>query len=1699
MHWTPFIPLPPSGIAAVAAVPHGHHYNQHHHHSRSHPHIVRRDSGNRPVCTPISPILHNLSDLAAKIRPEGGVCAPNEVLTEPPSEANIQANGACCAKSGYCGYGEKYCGKNGKSPNDVCWSNCDAHAECGRFAELAGKACPLNVCCSAYGFCGMTEEFCAVTDDEETSCQSNCEQPGSGGRESDAQKRVIGYYEAWNYRKQCIKMGFNDIPVGSLTHLYYSFGYIEPESYDIVPMNDGGDSEPVSSTTFTQITDLKRKNPALKVVLALGGWTFNDNHTVWQPVLSDMVSTADKRSVFIIKLIVFLKRHGFDGVDFDWEYPGAGDRGGHPDDGENFTKLLEELRSMAFLDGSQANGWEISFTAPTSYWYLRHFDLKASVEASTYVNLMAYDLHGIWDLKNPIGSQVLAHTNLTEINNALDLLWRNNIDPGKVNMGLGFYGRSFQLADPACNKPGCLFKGGATPGPCTDESGILSFAEIMDIKDKYNLTPEYDQVNAVKYITWNGDQWVSFDDQVTFQQKIEFANSLGIGGLLIWAIDLDTPQLDALSGVIYPERLNFRADQSSGADNWEDVAEGWCYSTPCGTSGCKPGYIKTTSIRCGGWNILEDPEGTQDLCCPLQSAPDISTWEIAVMSSTWGGGGHPCTDGRKFLCCPTQVQQPDCRWTKCNEQCSSKENELTWSWGGCGGDNYIRFCCNKAQKWENCAWHGQPKSCYDNHCDTGVGETCGHQLSRQRSFRCDLPDDSSPFLPVPLEYLFDDPPPADKAHTTYELEVDPTWGGTTPDLPDWKQPEDPANEPFCFVVMTNGSRWDVFDCIDGITVGEHTVRMLCVDSTENSNCHKVHLGHGAPGTIVQMPPGCGPGKYATTPSHLTRRGITSHDTIYDLTFDYDFRRVPKDLGETQIRIDYSNDHNYWDGIVDRAADSKRRKRDLTSMGGNHRRWLEEGWRDDMHLDAIPTEDLHKRWFGSDVIDWLRELLGTVEHTVMFGHTYSEDFVVKLVDQTLTCPNVDAYLDIHAETHVEATLDSPIDLSNSYLYFRSRGEVSATFVVDGALLFAADKFGAAFSVPGIVTIGTATLGVQFESKVKLGGWDIQQTYPIPSDEFKPELDKRPSKDGIQTLSEPEFKYGLSLSGYISAHIKPTITFGIAWNQNFIPLDDCKVQLTADGHVTFHAEAQTGSDGTSFCYGVDAGADIYTTISAPEAISWALPRTPYHLFPVDDVQIYPPGTQPACWTPETKAQRSIEPSFINSTRVRRPSHGDLNDAVGAHSISKRAQVWGPLIPNMELDCPMADTGDDLLPCPACGASSLARRQNLGSCTYNPEAVHDESVCPREALDMQRRGIASREGKQNGGVEKEVEPRALVERSDQLKTIAWKYDKEPNLKPLEIFKYPTCGDAIYKPISRSAEHVYELQTVHLFFQFLQNDSKLPQGYKAASNAWVSERLLGLDRSTNGRAAFVPTNAGWKKKTLWEEVFSYLGSVDKKEGLVIAEERINPAKNTFFGSKNPPEVQHGKRGLYQKQPPQRKNRDIWSIFVDASKHIEATLKEFDEAYWWATGATPDSDALQLPKRDDGEPKPGLRGLYCYWIDTYLGTIEQVGRKWRDKAEIDYRRKYQGTKEGTPWLKQFDFGGFTSDKFSFRSNGQAYLPGQKGPWQRSNFRGLWSEPAGPFCLNKPLFCIYGYWKRHRRFGPTTVSLRGASDDREIT
>lgn len=66
---------------------------------------------------------------------------------------------------------------------------------------------------------------------------------------------------------------------------------------------------------------LKKKKPSLKVWLSIGGWALGGR------IFSDMVRFKGTRNNFITSAIEVMDAWGFDGIDIDWEYPAAEDRG----------------------------------------------------------------------------------------------------------------------------------------------------------------------------------------------------------------------------------------------------------------------------------------------------------------------------------------------------------------------------------------------------------------------------------------------------------------------------------------------------------------------------------------------------------------------------------------------------------------------------------------------------------------------------------------------------------------------------------------------------------------------------------------------------------------------------------------------------------------------------------------------------------------------------------------------------------------------------------------------------------------------------------------------------------------------------------------------------------------------------------------------------------------------------------------------------------------------------------------------------------------------------------------------------------------------------------------------------------------------------------------------------------------------------
>ncbi|KAF2123714.1 glycoside hydrolase family 18 protein, partial [Dothidotthia symphoricarpi CBS 119687] len=433
---------------------------------------------------------------------------------------------SCCGPEGKCGYKEQNCGAG-------CTSNCEAKAMCGIDSADGKTRCGLNLCCSHYGWCGTEDVHCKDPEPQfgKSPCQvgfGSCQKypsPSCSGRSASTGRRV-GYYQGWNVRERtCDIVRPAQINTKGLTHLFFSFVFFDPTTFNIMPMNA---ADPPLYREFTKLA-----TNGLQTWVAIGGWSFSDpgnTHTAW----SDMCATAAGRAAFIKSLIAFMDEYGFQGADLDWEYPEDAKRGGKPSDGDNLVLLVKEMRA-AF--GSR---YGLSLTLAPDYWYLRGFRPAKMQQYVDFMGFMSYDLHGPWDTDvKALGSIVRPQTDITEIYQNFKPLWFDGVDPAKMNMGLAYYGRTYKLVDASCGKMGCSFDGPGAAGSCTASEGVLSNREIQQMIKKDGLTPYFNQTAMVKYLTYGGNNWVGYDDPETLALKESFANSLCLGGLMIWSIDFD--------------------------------------------------------------------------------------------------------------------------------------------------------------------------------------------------------------------------------------------------------------------------------------------------------------------------------------------------------------------------------------------------------------------------------------------------------------------------------------------------------------------------------------------------------------------------------------------------------------------------------------------------------------------------------------------------------------------------------------------------------------------------------------------------------------------------------------------------------------------------------------------------------------------------------------------------------------------------------------------------------------------------------------------------------------------------------------------------------------------------------------------------------------------------------------------------------
>ena len=330
-------------------------------------------------------------------------------------------------------------------------------------------------------------------------------------------------------------------------------------------------SSPIKGN-YAMLMALKQRNPDLKIIPSIGGWTLSD------PFFD--FTTKANRDTFVASVKRFLTTWKFyDGVDIDWEFPGGGgaapDLGDPVNDGPTYIALMQELRAMLDqLEADTGRTYELTSAIGVGYDKIEDVNYGDAVQYMDYIFAMTYDFYGGWN--NVPGHQTALYcgtfmrpgqcdgSGVDEngeaykgpaytTDNGIQLLLAQGVPANKLVVGTAMYGRGWEgvtpdtLTDPNDPMTGTgtgKLKGSTAQGVwedgVIDYKGVKSFMLGADNTGINGFEYGYDAQAEAPWV-WNRStgQLITFDDDRSVKAKGAYVRNLGLAGLFSGEIDAD--------------------------------------------------------------------------------------------------------------------------------------------------------------------------------------------------------------------------------------------------------------------------------------------------------------------------------------------------------------------------------------------------------------------------------------------------------------------------------------------------------------------------------------------------------------------------------------------------------------------------------------------------------------------------------------------------------------------------------------------------------------------------------------------------------------------------------------------------------------------------------------------------------------------------------------------------------------------------------------------------------------------------------------------------------------------------------------------------------------------------------------------------------------------------------------------------------
>jgi chitinase len=326
------------------------------------------------------------------------------------------------------------------------------------------------------------------------------------------------------------------VPAEQLTHINYAFANIANGR-----MVEGFAHD---SENYAALTSLRTRNPALKVLVSVGGWT-------WSGGFSDAALTPASRRTFAESAVAFVKRYGLDGLDVDWEFPGQKglDNVHRPEDRENYTALLADLRAALDVAG-RADGRHYVLTSATQAAdeWLAHTEMGKVQASLDYVNLMAYDMveessDTITGHHAPLFTSP-ANPKRSSASTMIEHYLAAGVPAAKLVLGVPFYGHAWGHVPPEEHG---LYQSGRRP----DTRIRATYGAIRDSLENRNGFVRYWDDRSCAPFLYDAERriFISYEDPQSIRAKARYVTEHGLAGMMFWELGGDPRHelLDAMN------------------------------------------------------------------------------------------------------------------------------------------------------------------------------------------------------------------------------------------------------------------------------------------------------------------------------------------------------------------------------------------------------------------------------------------------------------------------------------------------------------------------------------------------------------------------------------------------------------------------------------------------------------------------------------------------------------------------------------------------------------------------------------------------------------------------------------------------------------------------------------------------------------------------------------------------------------------------------------------------------------------------------------------------------------------------------------------------------------------------------------------------------------------------------------------------